>query len=372
MPVLDADAHVEESLATFADPYWDPAYASQRPYVVPRGENAAWVIEDRLWPKLQGPGAQFFASPASIDGRPTALSRRKAERNGDVLESAELTDVDARLRQMDAEGIHLQVLYPTLFLGHPLAEDVGLGNALVRSYNSWLAAVCARRPARLKWVCVVNLDDVPGACAELRRCKRELGAVGVMVLGMAGDRKLDQPAFEPFWAEAETLDLAVAVHIGWPSPTFLHLFDNVYDSQTVALYSSLFIGFVDIVAGGVLDRHPRLRVAFLEAGTDWLPFWLGRMEHRAGAVGPFYGYAAKRQPSEYLRGGQLYFGCEIDDRLLPQMAELVGPEYLLFASDIPHADREKDAAAELMGRTDLPETTRQLILSENTARFYGL
>ncbi len=140
----------------------------------------------------------------------------------------------------------------------------------------------------------------------------------------------------------------------------------------MALYSSLFIGFVDIVAGGVLDRHPRLRVAFLEAGTDWLPFWLGRMEHRAGAVGPFYGYAAKRQPSEYLRGGQLYFGCEIDDRLLPQMAELVGPEYLLFASDIPHADREKDAAAELMGRTDLPETTRQLILSENTARFYGL
>lgn len=372
MQVLDADAHVEESLATFADPWWDAAYAVQRPYVVPRGADAAWVIEDRLLPKLHGSGVQFFLSPASIDGRPTAASVRKAERNGDVLGSAELSDVDARLQQMDAEGLHLQVLYPTLFLAHPLAEDVGLGNALARSYNSWLAAVCGRRPDRLKWVCVVNLDDVAGACAELRRCRRELGAVGVMILGTAGDRKLDHPTIEPFWAEAEALDLAVAVHIGWPSPSLQRIFDSIYDSQTVALYTSLFIGFVDIVAGGVLDRHPRLRVAFLEAGTDWLPFWLGRMAHRAGEVGAYYGYAARRQPREYLRGGQLYFGCEIDDQLLPQMAELVGPEYLLFASDIPHADREKNAAAELLARPDLPSATKQLILGENTARFYGL
>ena len=73
---------------------------------------------------------------------------------------------------------------------------------------------------------------------------------------------------------------------------------------------------MDVLAGGVLDRHPRLRVAFLEAGSDWLPWLLGRMEHRAGTVGPYYGYAAKRRPSEYLNTGQVYFGFEVEDALL--------------------------------------------------------
>jgi len=68
MQVLDADAHVEESLATFADPYWDAAFADRRPRIVPRGANAAWLIEDQLIPKLRGAGAQFF--PACAPERP--------------------------------------------------------------------------------------------------------------------------------------------------------------------------------------------------------------------------------------------------------------------------------------------------------------
>ena len=371
MRVLDADAHVEESAATFADPYWDPAFADRRPRPVARGANAAWLIEDQLIPKQRGAGAQFFASPASVDGQPTAQTRRKIERHGDTLGSMELTDVDARLRLMDAENIHLQVIYPTLFLGYSLSDDTAYANALYRSYNSWLADVCNQRPERLKWVSVVNLPDVEGSVAELRRTK-ELGAVGVMILGTAGDRKLDDPALDPFWAAAQDLDLPVAVHVGWPSRTFGQIFDNVYDSLTVPFYCSLFAAFVDVLGGGVLDRHPRLRVAFLEAGADWLPWLIGRMEHRAGEVGPYYGYLAKRRPSEYLRTGNVYLGFEIEDQFLPAIVDLVGEDYLLFASDIPHGDREVNAAAELLERGDLRDTTKQKILSENTARFYGL
>jgi uncharacterized protein len=370
MQVLDADAHVEESLATFADPYWDATFADRRPRIVPRGANAAWLIEDQLIPKLRGAGAQFFASPASVDGRPTASSVRKIERFGDSLPSMELTDVDARLKLMDAENIYLQVIYPTLFLGYPLAEDNAYANALYRSYNSWLADVCRQRPERLRWVSVVNLPDVAGSVAELRRCK-ELGTAGVMILGTAGERKLDDPAVDEFWAAAEELNLPVSVHVGWPSRSFAAIFDNVYDSLTVPFYCSLFAAFVDVLAGGVLDRHPRLRVAFLEAGSDWLPWLLGRMEHRAGDVGPYYGYLAKRRPREYLRTGNVYFGFEVEDELLPGTLELVGEDYLLFASDIPHGDREANAAADLLKRNDLGDSAKRKILSENTARFYG-
>ena len=142
MYVLDADAHVEESEATFADAYLEPAYRDRRPQVVALGERAVWVIDDHIFPQRVGKGANTFATPASIGGRPTPLTATKP----DPLPSILLSDVDARIRQMDAERLDLQVIYPTLFLAYPLTDDPRLYNALCRSYNSWIADVCSQRP----------------------------------------------------------------------------------------------------------------------------------------------------------------------------------------------------------------------------------
>ena len=366
MYVIDADAHVEETPAAFADPYWDPALRDRRPLVVPVGEGAAWAIEGRLYPKLVGPGAHFFGSPPSYEGRPTPFSIGKR----DPLGSIELSDVDARLRTMDEEHIDLQVIYPSIFLHQPLADDPALANALFRSWNSWMADV-ASQSERLKWVCVANLGDVPAAVAELRRA-RELGAIGVMILGTAGERKLDHAEIEPFWAAAEELSLPVAVHVGWSSRQANAIFDNVFDAATLSFNFCMITGFVDVLAGGVLDRHPRLRVAFLEAGCEWIPFILDKMQHRYDLSPSRYGYAAKRGPYEYARSEQVYFGFEVDDQLLPYVVNLVGEDRFIYASDIPHSDREFDAAGDLMRHDDLGESAKRKLLGENATRFYGL
>lgn len=366
--VIDCDGHVEESPACFADPYWDPALADRRPQVVRTGERtASWLIEGRLFPKLVGPGATFFGTPASYDGQPTILSDGKR----DPLGSIELSDVDTRIRTLDEEHIDLQVVYPSLFLNQPLADDIALENAMFRSWNSWMADVCRQKPDRLKFVAVANLRDVPGAVAEIRRAK-ELGACGVMVLGTAGERKLDHPEIDPFWSACEELNLGVGVHVGWSSRQVNAIFDNVFDAATLSFNFCMITGFVDITAGGVLDRHPNLRVAFLEAGCEWIPFILDKMQHRYDLSPSKYGYAGQRSPYEYARSDQVYFGFEADDQLLPFVVKLIGEDHFVYASDIPHGDREFDAAGELMHREDLSESAKRKLLGENAARWYAL
>jgi hypothetical protein len=151
MTVYDADAHVEEWEGVFADEYLDPAFRDRRPRVVETGSDPLfplnWLIDGRLYPRMVGRSQVIFATPASINGRLTGLAARKPE----SLENQELRGPEARLQQLDEEGIDLQVIYPTLFLAWPLSDDPQFGQAMCRAYNSWLAETCDRSNGRLKW-----------------------------------------------------------------------------------------------------------------------------------------------------------------------------------------------------------------------------
>ena len=116
----------------------------------------------------------------------------------------ELTNLSERLQIMDEEGIWLQVLYPTLFLAYPLSSNPAYVSAMCDAYNRWLGDILSGQE-RLKWVGVVNLDDIPGAVKQVKEAKK-LGAVGMMILGTAGDRLLDDDSLLPFYeavAESE-------------------------------------------------------------------------------------------------------------------------------------------------------------------------
>jgi len=118
----------------------------------------------------------------------------------------------------------------------------------------------------------------------------------------------------------------------------------------------------------------KLRVCFFEAGCQWVPFLLDRMEHcHEVAVGRgCWEYRAKRSSMEYARGGNIYFGFEVDDRILPEAIDMLGPDVFIYASDIPHGDREWDSVQKLNSRTDIDESAKQKLLVDNGLRFYGL
>src|SRR3989338_512884 len=373
MRVIDADGHVEENPATFSDKYLDPAFRSQRPRVIGMDGLAYWMIDEQLFPRRVGRGCHNLGTPVSYDGKPTKHAARKP----DSLESMELSDLNARLKIMDEEDIAVQVLYPTLFLAYPLSSNVPYMSALCFSYNRWLGDRLSGN-GRLKWVGVVNLDDIPGAVRAVHEAKR-LGAVGMMILGTAGDRLLDDPTLFPFYEAVAEEKLTLAVHVGWACPSINNLFTHIYPSGVIAFLMPVLMGFVSLISGGVLDRFPNLRVAFLEAGCMWVPFMVDRLNHRFQNQGkslarfiPQTTPQEKLPPLEYVRRGNLYFSAEVEDFLLPQVLEFVGEAQIVLGTDMPHGDRERFVARLLQERKDISASAKASILDKNPSRLYGL
>lgn len=374
MPVYDADAHVDEPTEVFDDRYLDPAFRSRRPEAVVYGGRPHWLIDYQVFPRFSGPGPHSMGTPTHVGQVRSVYAAVKPE----SIESQELTDPRARLRDMDEEGIDLQVLYPSLFLAYNLSPDPAYSAALCAAYNRWLAEKTSGFAHRLRWAAVVNLEDVRLAVQEVRRA-RELGAVGLMVPGTAGDRLLDHPSLLPFFEEAAAQQLPIAVHVAWSSPSLDRLAGELYTSTLIPFTFSMLCGFIAVLGSGLLDRFPSLRFAFLEGGCQWVHFLQDRMDHRFDFTHkmrdrglPISVPAARERVRDYLRRGNVYFSFEVEDALLPQVIELVGPGQLLWASDMPHADRERYAARTLRERRDISQADVDRILYDNPKRFYGL
>jgi uncharacterized protein len=373
MRIIDADGHVEENPVTFSDAYFDPKWRADRPSIIGMDGLAYWMIEEKLYPRRVGRGCHNLGTPVSYNGKPT----RHAARKPDSLESMELSDLNARLNIMTEEELAVQVLYPTLFLAYPLSSNPALVTAMCASYNRWLGDRLGKHE-RLKWVGVVNLDDIPASIAQARECKK-MGAVGMMVLGTAGDDLLDNPRLLPFYEAMSAEDLALAVHVGWAAPAINNLFTHIYPSGVIAFLMPVLMGFVSLMSGGVLDRFPNLRVVFLEAGCQWIHFIIDRLDHRfqhsAKNLSQVVSDTApiqKLPAMEYIRRGNLYFSAEVEDKLLPQVLDLIGEKQIVFGSDMPHGDRERFAARELLKREDVGESAKSAILETNPLKLYRL
>ena len=373
MRVIDADGHVEENLDTFSDKYLDPAFRALRPRVTGVDGLAYWVIEEQLYPRRVGPGCNNLGTPTNVNGQIAAHSLGKKESIGNM----ELDDIPARLKLMDEEDIAVQVIYTTLFLAYPLTKNVPLATALTASYNRWMGQRLAGQ-ARINWSAVVNLDDVAGAVKQVREAK-QLGAVSVMVLGTAGDDMLDHPRLDPFYAALCEENLALGVHVGWSCPAVNNLYSHIYPSGVIAFHVPLLMAFTALVSGGVLDRFPQLKVVFLEAGCQWVPFIIERIHHRFKNQGstlrkflPQTAPIQKLPVMDYIKQGNIYFSTEVEDEILPNVLNLAGESQVIFGSDMPHGDRDRCAAAILQKRTDISESAKVSILEKNPARLYGL
>jgi predicted TIM-barrel fold metal-dependent hydrolase len=371
--VIDADGHVEENLDTFSDKYLDPAFRSLRPRVTAVDGLVYWVIDEQLYPRRVGPGCHNLGTPTNFNGQLAAHSQGKT----DSIGSMELSDLAARLTAMDEEDIAIQVIYTTLFLAYPLTKNIGLGSAMAASYNRWMGDRLSGH-RRIKWSAVVNLDDVAAAVRQVHEAKK-LGAVSVMVLGTAGDDMLDHARLFPLYQALCEENLALGVHVGWSCPSINNLYSHIYPSGVIAFHVPLLMAFTALISGGVLDHFPDLRIVFLEAGCQWVPFMLERVQHRYKNQGstlrkflPQTAPIQKLPVMEYIKRGNIYFSSEVEDDILPNVLNLVGEDQVIFGSDMPHGDRERCAARILQERKDISEPAKVSILETNPARLYGI
>ena len=294
----------------------------------------------------------------------------------DSLERPGMTDPQARLEDMDLEGIDQTVMFP----GGAGEEWAGLDRdfaiALCRTLNDTRAEYTRHAPARLKSVAKLPMIDPEAAAAELRRAVTELGMVGMVTPQHIRERNLDHPSFDVVWREAERLGVPVCIHGGgqaidqvpigvdrWATRLEVHAFTHPV-GQMIAVMA--------FTVGGILHRFPKLRVAFLEAGVGWLPFWLERLDEH-WELTPEQAPLIDRKPSEYFLSGRCFIGCDPDERGVPWVVQTLGEDVVVYASDYHHWDcKFPDTVKIIAERTDLSETSKRRILEDNPRRLYAI
>jgi predicted TIM-barrel fold metal-dependent hydrolase len=268
----------------------------------------------------------------------------------------------------------MAVLYPTLGLFNAFLRDAEWAVVLCRAYNTMLYKEVTSVSPRLKGVALLPLQDPQAAADELRRAVRELGLVGGM-LAADGYYLLGHQRFDPIYAAAQELGVPVAVHAGGtdmgvaghePFPKFIqaHAVSHVF-AQLRQITSVMF--------DAVPVRFPRLKIAFLEAGSGWIPFFLQRLDEEWEKRGHAEAKLLTKSPTEYVRGGNIYFSCEADEPLLPQALAYVGADRIMYASDFPHWDHSyPKSVKELADRADVTDAQKASVFAGTARRFYDL
>jgi predicted TIM-barrel fold metal-dependent hydrolase len=360
--VIDADGHVLEPLVA-----WSTLAERYRPRIETDARGLDHVVVGN---------EEVFVARLGTMGLPgTDVSRVV----GPVpLEEARLGAFDpvARVQDLDVEGIDVAVLYPTIGLGFWGLRDASAATALARAYNDWLAGYCAAAPGRLFAAAMVPFQDLDAAVAELHRA-RELGCVAAFVRpNPCVGRSIAAPENDAFWRAAEELDVAVAVHEGLQlavpplgvdrlptNPLVLHAASHTLEQM---------LACAQLIGTGVLERHPRMRVVFLEAGGGWIPYWLERLDDHVDCYG---GYAPelRLKPSEYF-ARQCWVSFEGDEHTLPVLAPFVGADRIVWGSDYPHADSTFPGATAALRETITPlaPDVQARILGTNAATLYRL
>jgi predicted TIM-barrel fold metal-dependent hydrolase len=278
---------------------------------------------------------------------------------------------DEYCKDLDVETIGDAVAYPSNALAIGLVRELDLCVELAKAYNNWAHDFCKATHNRVKYAAVIAPQVVPEAVTEIRRAVTHLSAVGVMMpTYVQGGLDLAQPQFDPIYAEAQELGVPIGFHATAqvsPGNTRFHKYLGVH--MTSHPFEQM-LSITAIIAGGVLDRFPKLKVGFLEAGVGWLPYWMERFDEKY-RMRQSEMEALKMMPSEYLKHNRCYFTCEGEESALPLTIEIFGDECMMYASDYPHWDTEwPHTVSHVVRRKDISEKTKQKILAGNAKAFY--
>ena len=280
------------------------------------------------------------------------------------------------IKFVDNMGFDSTVLYPSAGLAIGLVQDPTWAKAVSRAYNNWFHARYIKRDSRLKGVAILPIQDPLGAVDELRYAVEKLDMVGAFLLSaMVMSKAFGHPDFHPIFKAAEELAVPLGVH-GAPSRGFG--FDFLEDQGQVHALEHpfpLMIQFTSILCDGVLEKFPRLKIAFLEAGCGWPPYMMDRLDYGYETRGAHAFPKIKKKPSAYVTDCPVYVTCEPEETSLKHVTEVIGEDRLMFPSDYPHervyGEFLKDIP-ELLARPELSDQVKQKILYDNAKVFYRI
>jgi uncharacterized protein len=362
--VFDADGHVVEPQRVW-DELLPARFRDYAPRVLQAEGHYRFACGDRTGFRLEG-RAEAVGAPGQTPKRSEAPV---AARGG--------SEPSPRLVDMAVDQIDAVALYPTFGLMIQGVVDREPALALCRAVNDWLAEYCSHARDRLIGIGTLPMTDAGDAVREARRCVEELGFRGVWRRPEHFDAlpRLQDEAYEPLWSYLEDAGVPFAIHPGMSGLVPFDELQRRYDDYFSPLHAAHFpmeqmLALTTFVAFGILERHPKLRVAFLESGAVWALSYVHRLDEHLELFG-FDRAALTMPPSEYFRRQCFVSVEEVEPGLSAMLDEYPGS--VVFASDYPHADGTFPGSTRgLLETRELDRTAVRRVLRDNALRLYGL
>ena len=384
---IDADNHYYESLDAFTR-HLDKAFRQRGVRPVQDGKRVALLVGGKVNQFVPNPTFDPIIVPGCLDplfrGQiPEGVDPRTLMQTEPLR--AEYQDRDKRLEVMDRQGLGAALLFPTLGCGieESLTGDIEATMATMSAFNRWLEEDWGfSYQDRILAAPMLSLADPDAAVAEvdslLERGVRIVHIRPAPVPGPNGtSRSLGDKAHDPVWARLAEASIPVAFHLGdsgytrlaaapWGGPSTFGFGKSDALGQVIVGDRAIFDSIASMLVHGVFKRHPTLRVASIENGSDWLPVLAKKLRKQANQTP----WVFVEDPLDTLRRHVWVTPYLEED--LAALAELIGVERILFGSDWPHGegvaeplDFEKELGA-------FDDAARQRILHDNAAELLGV
>ncbi len=348
------------------------ALKDRMPYVTDGPDGPVWVTKA---------GAQFgLANGMGSGGRkyvPGQIHRSDRMAETGLFSDGQkgirrLTDPELRIKDQDRDGVQAEVLYGILGAAQRMSDPDAV-TEVMRIYNEWLDGFCKTHPERFAGIASIPNHDIDAAVAEIGRVAKRGGVRGVEVAKTHDMKPLNDPSWNPLWAAAAEAGLPVHFHtIGTKRPDFSSM-PPMQARQAFAIHITGFqlaMGWtlMEILYGGVLEAHPKLKIVIGESGIGWIPYLLDHMDLEW--EDQFRDLTLTMKPSDYWRRQCLatYQSDKVGTRLL----DLLGEDNVMWGSDFPHPDGVWPDSQEFIEKElgHLPAATRHKVVCANAAKLY--
>ena len=254
--------------------------------------------------------------------------------------------------------------------------DPNLAAAICRAFNLWLRDYCDADPTVLKLGALVPMHDVNLAIQEAEFAVNNLGAVTlVLPSNPVRQRPWYDPCYDPFWNSAQSLGVPVSFHgiqMAYQDHLARRYMDNHALGHSVAHPVELMCTLGNMLSGGVLQKNPTLKAAFLEGHSSWVPWWLYCLDEHEEMMGDKERFGLTRPPSEYFQEC-CFVSVDPDEALVKYTIQAIGSKNLVFSTDWPHNDSAYPHAIEtFLSLEGVPESSQREILWDNCARLYNI
>jgi aminocarboxymuconate-semialdehyde decarboxylase len=272
---------------------------------------------------------------------------------------------EIRLADMDRQRVDLQVIaIPPPNFHYHVPPGVGADFAAIQ--NDALIALSAKQPDRFHLFATLPLQDIEASRAEIERVAVFPRMRGVQFGSNINGTDMDDPTFEPVWVELERRNLPVWFHSDQRSIAGAERLNSYYLQNLIGIPMESTIAAAKLIFGGVLERHPDLRVGFTHGG-GFAPYQVGRWEHGWRVRPEPKVNIAEVGPRNYF--GTLYFDSLTHDAIsLEMLGKRMGWDHVVLGSDYPFDMASTDPVAGVEA-VEMSDSDRAMVLEGNAQRF---